>query len=148
MIARGIKTLSLRMRQQCANAAAVAAWLEAQPEVAHVHYPGLPSHPQHELAARSFGGLFGALVSFELRAGTRETVFRFIDGLRLILPATSLGDIYTLVTAPLVSSHRDLTPEQRAQRGIGDGLVRLSIGIEEVGDLVEDLRGGLHSLGG
>ena len=74
----------------------------------------------------------------------REAVFRFIDGLRLVLPATSLGDIYTLVTAPLISSHRDLTPEQRAERGIGEGLVRLSIGIEEVGDIVEDLRAALR----
>jgi cystathionine gamma-synthase/methionine-gamma-lyase len=90
-----------------------------------------------------FGGLYGALISFDLRDGDREAAFRFIDGLRLILPATSLGDIYTLVTAPLISSHRDLTPEQRAERGIGEGLIRLSIGIEEVGDLVEDLRGAL-----
>jgi cystathionine gamma-synthase/methionine-gamma-lyase len=147
MIARGVKTLSLRMRQQCSNAADVARWLEAQPEVARVYYPGLESHPQHELAARTFGELFGALVAFELRAGSREATFRFIDGLRLILPATSLGDIYTLVTAPLISSHRDLTPQQRAERGIGDGLVRLSIGIEEVGDLVEDLRGALRIVG-
>ncbi len=140
VIARGVKTLSLRVRQQCSNAAAVARWLEAQPEVARVYYPGLPSHPQHELAARVFGGLFGAMVAFELGAGTREALFRFVDGLRLILPATSLGDIYTLVSVPLMSSHRDLTPEQRAERGLGDGLVRLSIGIEEVGDIVEDLR--------
>jgi cystathionine gamma-synthase/methionine-gamma-lyase len=147
LIARGVKTLSLRVRQQCTNAAAIATWLEAQPQVARVYYPGLPSHPQHDLATRAFGAQFGALVAFELRAGTREAVFRFVDGLRLILPATSLGDIYTLVTAPLISSHRDLTPEQRAERGIGDGLVRLSLGIEEVGDLVEDLRGALRPLG-
>jgi cystathionine gamma-synthase/methionine-gamma-lyase len=145
VIARGVKTLSLRVRQQCSNAAAVARWLEAQPEVARVYYPGLPSHPQHELAARVFGGLFGAMVAFELRAGTREALFRFVDGLRLILPATSLGDIYTLVSVPLMSSHRDLTPEQRAERGLGDGLVRLSIGIEEVGDIMEDLRGALQA---
>ena len=148
MLARGVKTLSLRVRQQCANAAAVAHWLEAQPEVARVYYPGLCSHPQHDLAGRMFGELYGALVAFELRDGTREATFRFIDGLRLILPATSLGDIYTLVTAPLISSHRELTPQQRAERGIGDGLVRLSVGIEEVGDLVEDLRGALHAVGG
>jgi cystathionine gamma-synthase/methionine-gamma-lyase len=147
MLARGVKTLSLRVRQQCANAAAVAQWLEAQPEVARVHYPGLCSHPQHDLAGRFFGDLFGALVAFELREGTREATFRFIDALRLILPATSLGDIYTLVTAPLISSHRELTPEQRAERGIGDALLRLSIGIEEVGDLVEDLRGALRAAG-
>jgi cystathionine gamma-synthase/methionine-gamma-lyase len=142
-IARGVKTLALRVRQQCANAAAVAAWLEQQEQVARVYYPGRPSHPQHELASRTFGGLYGALISFDLRHGGREEVFRFIDSLRLILPATSLGDIYTLVTAPLISSHRDLTAEQRAERGIGEGLVRLSVGIEEVGDLIADLRGAL-----
>jgi cystathionine gamma-synthase len=145
-IARGVKTLALRVRQQCANAASIAAWLEEQPQIGRVYYPGRPSHPQHDLASRLFGGLYGALISFDLREGGREAVFRFIDGLRLVLPATSLGDIYTLVTAPLISSHRDLTPEQRAERGIGEGLVRLSIGIEEVGDIVEDLRCGLSAL--
>ena len=80
------------------------------------------------------------MVSFDLRDADRAALFRFLDALRLILPATSLGDIYTLVSAPLISSHRDLTPEQRAERGIGDGMVRLSIGIEEVGDIIEDLR--------
>jgi cystathionine gamma-synthase len=148
LITRGIKTLSLRVHQQCDNAAAVAAWLQEQPEVARVYYPGLSSHPQHDLAARVFGGLFGAMVTFELRVGRREALFRFVDGLRLILPATSLGDIYTLVSLPLISSHRDLTIEQRAERGIGEGLVRLSIGIEEMGDLIEDLRGALQAVGG
>lgn len=143
-VARGIKTLSLRVRQQCGNAAAVAAWLEGRPEVARVYYPGLPSHPQHALAARAFGGLFGAMVSFDLRVGGRAALFRFIDALRLILPATSLGDVYTLVSAPLISSHRDLTPEQRAERGIGDGMVRLSIGIEEADDLIADLEQALQ----
>jgi cystathionine gamma-synthase len=143
LITRGVKTLALRVRQQCANAAAVAAWLAEQPQVAQVHYPGLPSHPQHELAVRSFGGLFGAMVAFDLRDGDRAALFRFVDALRLILPATSLGDIYSLVSLPEVSSHRDLTPQQRAERGIGAGMVRLSIGIEEVGDLIEDLRGAL-----
>jgi cystathionine gamma-synthase/methionine-gamma-lyase len=145
LISRGVKTLALRMRQQCSNAAAVAAWLAEQPQVARVYYPGLPSHPQHELAARAFGGMFGAMVSFDLRATDRAALFRFVDGLRLVLPATSLGDIYTLVSVPIMSSHRDLTPEQRAERGIGDGMVRLSIGIEDVGDIVEDLRGALQA---
>lgn len=145
LIARGIKTLALRVRQQCANAAAIAGWLSEQPQVAQVYYPGLPTHPQHDLAARAFGGLFGAMVSFDLRRDDREALFRFLDALRLILPATSLGDIYSLVSSPLISSHRDLTPAQRAERGIGDGLVRLSIGIEEVGDLVADLRAGLQA---
>jgi cystathionine gamma-synthase len=146
LIARGVKTLALRMRQQCASAAAVAAWLAEQPQVARVYYPGLPTHPQHELAARDFCGLYGAMVSFDLSDADRAALFRFVDALRLILPATSLGDIYTLVSAPLISSHRDLTPEQRAERGIGDGMVRLSIGIEEVGDIMEDLRTALEAV--
>jgi len=108
-----------------------------------VRYPGLPTHPQHELAARAFGGLFGAMVSFDLREGDRGALFRFVDGLRLVLPATSLGDIYTLVSVPIMSSHRDLTPEQRADRGISDGMLRLSIGIEDVADIIEDLKGAL-----
>jgi cystathionine gamma-synthase/methionine-gamma-lyase len=146
LIARGVKTLALRMRQQCASAAAVAAWLAEQPQVARVYYPGLPSHPQHELAAHDFSDMYGAMVSFDLRDADRAALFRFLDALRLILPATSLGDIYTLVSAPLISSHRDLTPEQRAERGIGDGMVRLSIGIEEVGDIIDDLRTALEAI--
>lgn len=136
---RGIKTLALRVRQQCANAARIAAWLAEQPHVERVHYPGLPSHPQHELARAAFGGLFGALVSFELQGAGRAELFRFLDGLRLMLPATSLGDVYTLVSAPVISSHRGLTPEQLAERGIGEGMVRISVGIEDVEDLIEDL---------
>jgi cystathionine gamma-synthase len=146
LIARGTKTLALRVRQQCTSAAAVAAWLAEQPQVARVYYPGLPAHPQHELAARDFGGLYGAMVSFDLAHADRAVLFRFLDGLRLILPATSLGDIYTLVSAPLISSHRDLTPEQRAERGIGDGMVRLSIGIEDVADIIDDLRMALEAI--
>lgn len=140
---RGMKTLSLRVRQQCANASVVAAWLAEQPQIARVFYPGLAAHPQHELAAQTFGGLFGAMVTLELRQGGREALFSFLDSLRLILPATSLGDIYTLASVPVMSSHRDLSPEQRAERGITDGMVRLSIGIEDAGDLIADLGGAL-----
>ena len=140
LILRGVKTLALRVRQQCENAAAVAEWLADQPEVAHVYYPGLASHPQHELAARAFDGRFGAMVSFDLRDAERATMFAFVDRLQMILPATSLGDIYTLITLPQISSHRDLTPDQRTERGIGEGMARLSIGIEDVDDIIADLR--------
>lgn len=143
---RGIKTLALRVRQQCANAAAVAAWLSERPEIARVNYPGLPEHPQHELASQVFGGLYGALVSFDLRDGDRAAAIRFIDGLQLILPATSLGDLYSLISAPVISSHRGLTREQRAERGIGEGMLRLSVGIEEPQDLIADLETALGSL--
>lgn len=135
----GLKTLALRMRQQCANALAIASELERHPAVARVYYPGLPTHPQHALAAHAFGGLFGAIVSFDLGDERRERLFAFLDALRLILPVTSLGDIYTLATAPALSSHRDLTAAQRAERGIGEGCVRLSVGIEDAGDLLADL---------
>jgi len=90
--------------------------------------------------------LSGALVTFELRAANREALYRFFDGLRLILPATTLGDVYTLASAPSIASHRELTPEQRAERGISDGMVRLSVGIEETTDIITDLRQALDRL--
>ncbi len=139
LVSRGMKTLSLRVRQQCANAVRVAEWLHVQPGVARVMYPGLPDHPQHELAARQFGGLFGALVTFELAEGTAERAFRLMDRLELILPATSLGDVYTLISYPAISSHRDVPAEVRHRQGIGDGVLRLSVGIEDAGDIIADL---------
>ena len=145
LLARGMQTLLLRMRQHCANAAAVAAWLEERPEVARVHYPGLASHPQYELARRLFGGAGGGMVSFELRHAKRDAAYRFMDALRLVLPATSLGDIYSLVSYPVVSSHRDVAPEERARLGIGEGLLRLSVGIEEPEDIIADLETGLRA---
>jgi cystathionine gamma-synthase len=145
LISRGIKTLGLRVRAQCHSALAVARWLESQPQVARVHYPGLPSHPQHSLAERAFGGLYGALVSCELANAGRDETMRFVDSLDLILPATSLGDIYTLVTAPFVSSHRDLTPDERVARNIPDSLLRFSIGIESTDDIIGDLEQALAS---
>ncbi|HMO57409.1 MAG TPA: PLP-dependent aspartate aminotransferase family protein [Roseiflexaceae bacterium] len=146
-ILRGIKTLALRVERQCANAATIAAWLEQHPAVALVRYPGLPSHPQHQHAAEWFGGTFGALVTFDLQAANRTALGRFFDTLRLILPATTLGDIYTLASAPAIASHRELTADQRAARGISDGTVRLSIGIEAVEDLINDLQAALAATG-
>lgn len=139
LILRGMRTLGLRMKQQCESAMAVATALRAHPRVRRVMYPGLDEHPQHTLARSQFGGLFGGMVSFELAEGTREAAVGFIDRLRLVLPATSLGDIYTLVSYPPVSSHRELAPEERAAQGISEGLVRLSIGIEDVRDIVSDI---------
>lgn len=140
LVHRGLKTLSLRYPRQCENAAKVAAWLEGHPRVGMVRYPGLLSHPQHPVASRIFDqGLMGGMVSFELKGGDRAQVFRFMETLRLCLPATSLGDIYTLVLYPAHSSHRALTPEQRAAVGISEGLVRLSVGIEDVTDIIADL---------
>lgn len=146
LLSRGIKTLALRVGQQCRNAHMVAAWLQTEPAVAQVYYPGLPEHPQHAVVERSYGCQGGAMVAFDLRAGDQATAFRFMDALRLCLPATSLGDIYTLVTYPPVSSHRDLTPAQRAAIGVGDGLIRMSVGIEAVEDIIADVRQALAQL--
>lgn len=148
LVLRGLKTLPLRMRQHSANAMQVAEWLASRPEVARVHYPGLPTHPQHALAKRLFrAGLYGGMVSFELAGAGREEVFRFMEALRLCLPATTLGDVYSLVLYPAMSSHRTVPAEERPRIGIGDGLVRLSVGIEEAGDIIEDLGQALEAMG-
>jgi len=137
---RGIKTLALRMQQHCRNGLEVARWLTDYPRIARVNYPGLPSHPQHQLASQLFReGCYGGMVSFEIKGADRSAAFRFMEALRLILPATTLGDVYSLTLHPASSSHRALTPEQRALVGIGEGLVRLSVGIEAVSDIIADL---------
>ncbi|MGQ9585674.1 MAG: trans-sulfuration enzyme family protein [Anaerolineae bacterium] len=137
---RGLKTLPLRMARHCESALAVARWLQGHPRIARVHYPGLEDHPQHALARRLFReGCFGGMVSFEIAGADRETVFRFMEALRLVLPATSLGDVYSLILYPAHSSHRTLTAEERAAVGIGPGLVRLSVGVEDAGDIIADL---------
>ena len=137
---RGMKTLPLRMERHCANAARVAVWLEEHPRVARVHYPGLDSHPDHALAGRLFPpGMHGGVVSFEIRGAGREEVFRFVNALGLCLKATTLGDVHSLILYPAVSSHRDLSPKMRERLGIGDNLVRLSVGLEDVEDILEDL---------
>lgn len=137
---RGLKTFPLRMERHCRNAAEVAAWLAADDRVAKVNYPGLPAHPQHDLARQQFGGaLFGGMASFDLRGGGQGEVFRFMDRLRLVRPATTLGDVYSLALYPAMSSHRALEPETRRRIGIGDGLIRLSIGIEDPADIIADL---------
>jgi cystathionine gamma-synthase/methionine-gamma-lyase len=108
--------------------------------VARVNYPGLPDHPQHDVAARLFGGQgFGGMMSFDLRDAGQTDVFRFMEALELVLPATTLGDVYSLTLYPAHSSHRALDPEVRAALGIGDGLVRLSVGIEDAHDIIADL---------
>ncbi len=140
LVLRGIKTLPLRVQRQCENAGRVAAWLAAQPQVSRVNFPGLPDHPQHALASRLFDrGLYGAMISFDLAGGDRGRVFRFMEALRLVLPATTLGDVYSLALYPAMSSHRALAPELRRAIGIGDGLVRLSVGIEDPADIIADL---------
>jgi cystathionine gamma-synthase/methionine-gamma-lyase len=141
---RGLKTLPLRMGQQCRNARQAAEWLQAQPRIKKVNYPGLKDHPQHALAKRLFEGKgFGGVLSFVIEGADKAQVFRFMEALTVCLPATTLGDIYSLVLHPATSSHRSLTPEERARVGIPDGLVRLSLGIEEAEDILADLEGAL-----
>jgi len=142
---RGLKTLPLRMRQHCQNALEVAQWLESHPRIARVNFPGLASHPQYKLAQKLFPpGLFGGMISFEIKDASREQIFRFMEALDLIIPATTLGDVYSLVLYPPMSSHRALSPEERAKVGISDRLVRLSVGIEEAAEIIEDLAGALE----
>lgn len=137
-ITRGMKTLHLRMQRQCESAHVLALRLSQLPAVTRVIYPGLDTHPQHALAQRQLRGGYGGMLSLELADATRARVFEVMDAFKLILPATSLGDVYTLVTYPPLSSHRDLSAAQRHAQGIGDGLLRISIGIEDVEDIWED----------
>ena len=137
---RGLRTMPLRVERQCASALAIARTLTRDRRVAQVHYPGLPDHPQHAFAGQLFQRRgYGGVLSFEIAAGDRAMAFRFMEALRLCLPATSLGDIYSLVLHPATSSHRSLTAEERTRAGIGEGLVRLSVGIEDINDILADL---------
>ena len=150
VVLKGLETLSLRMKAQSEQALAVARWLEARPEVARVHYPGLPSHPQHELAMRQQGGQGGAVVSFDLKGDTpeaaRAAAFHVIDSTRVVSIATNLGDTKTIITHPATTSHGRLTEVQRQAAGIGQGLIRLAVGLEHVDDICDDLLRGLSTL--
>ncbi len=134
---RGLKTLAVRMRQHAANAQAVAEYLSRHPKVREILYPGLPSHPQHELARRQMDG-FGAIVTFQLKGGAAE-VSRFIKTLRFFLFAESLGGVESLICHPATMSHAGLTAREREQVGITEQTIRLSVGIEDTDDLIEDL---------
>lgn len=140
----GIKTLALRMERQCANALRLARFLEAHPAVSRVNYPGLASHPDHALAARQMRNGFGAMLSFELSGGL-EAGIRLMNGLSLCVIAPTLGDVDTLALHPATSSHLRVPPEQRAAYGITDGLIRISVGIENADDLIADLSQGLEA---
>ncbi len=138
---KGLETLSLRMQAHSTNALALAKWLENQPGVTRVYYPGLSSHPQHTLAKRQQSG-FGGIVAFDLDGG-KEAAWKLIDATRLISITANLGDTKTTITHPATTTHGRLTPEQRAEAGIGDGLVRISVGLEDVEDVKKDLAHGL-----
>ncbi|MCU1328153.1 MAG: cystathionine gamma-synthase [Bryobacterales bacterium] len=137
---RGIKTFPLRMERQCANAQAVATWLASHPAVDRVYFPADPAHPDAANIQRLFEpGLFGAMVSFEVKGAAREQIFKVMNSLRMVVPATSLGDVHSIVLYPAMSSHRDLAPKHRARLGIQDNLLRLSVGIEDPADIIADL---------
>jgi cystathionine gamma-synthase/methionine-gamma-lyase len=137
---RGLKTIPLRVRQQSRNAQRIAEWLAVHPRIRKVNYPGLANHAQHALARQLFQDRgYGGMLSFEIDGASQAEVFRFMEALELCLPATTLGDIYTLLLHPTTSSHRALSPEERANAGIAENLVRLSAGIEDVGDILTDL---------
>ncbi len=138
---RGLKTLALRMERHCANALAVARWLERHPAVERVYYPGLPSHPQHALARRQMHG-FGGMVTAVLRGDISRTR-RFLERCELFALAESLGGVESLIEHPAIMTHASLPAEKRAALGIGDGLVRLSVGIEDEADLIADLAAAL-----
>lgn len=141
---KGLETLPIRMRAHCDNALELARWLEQQPAVAKVFYAGLESHPQHELAKRQQSG-FGGIVSFQL-VGGREQAWQFIDATRMISITANLGDVKTTITHPATTTHGRLSPEDKDKAGITESLVRLSVGIEAIGDLKTDLQRGFQAL--
>jgi len=135
---RGVKTLAVRMQRHCQNALALAEWLEAHPKVARVHYPGLHSHPQHELAQRQMLGGYGGMISLELK-GSIDDARRFLERCRVFSLAESLGGVESLIEHPAIMTHASVPPEARAALGISDTLCRLSVGIEDFADLQADL---------
>ena len=150
VVLKGLETLGIRMQAQSANALAVAKWLEAQPAVARVYYPGLASHPQHALAMRQQSGQGGAVVSFDVRGDSAETLranaFHVINSTQVLSIATNLGDTKTIVSHSATTSHGRLSEEQRQAAGIGQGLVRVAVGLDHIDDIKADLLRGLSSI--
>ena len=142
VILKGMETLRLRVEAQSASALALAQWLEQQPNVQKVFYPGLPSHPQHDLAVRQ-QKLGGAIVSFVVRGG-REAAWRLINQTRMIFITANLGDTKSTITHPASTTHGRISPQARLAAGIEEGLVRISVGLEGLEDLKADLLGGLE----
>ncbi len=141
---KGLETLRLRMNAHSDSALALATWLESRPEVARVHYAGLPSHPQHDLARRQ-QSKFGGVVSFELKGG-RDEAWRFIDATRLMSITANLGDAKSTITHPATTTHGRLSAEAKAAAGISEGLIRIAVGLEDIGDLQRDCERGLEAL--
>ena len=150
VVLKGMETLGIRMQAQCANALAVAEWLQAQPGIARVYYPGLASHAQHDLAMRQQSGQGGAVVSFDVVGNDPETAranaFHVINSTRVVSIATNLGDTKTIITHPGTTSHGRLTEVQRQAAGISQGLIRVAVGLEYIDDIKADLLRGLGTL--
>ena len=142
LLIRGMKTLGLRVERQCANALAVAKYLEKHPKVARVHYPGLRSHADHALAKKQMRG-FGSMLAFDLKGGL-SAARRFGDSVRLFLLAVSLGGAESLVALPLYTSHYNMSDAELARAGVTPGSVRVSIGVEDAEDLIADLQQALN----
>ena len=145
LIARGIRTLPLRVERACRNAMRVAALLSDHPKVRAVHYPGLPGHPQHELARATMPGGFGGMVSYDLYGGG-AAASKFVRTLDMIKFAPSLGEARTTISHPAKTSHRSLSEDERAQSGISDGLIRMSCGLESAEDIISDLEQALENV--
>jgi O-succinylhomoserine sulfhydrylase len=140
---KGLETLHVRMEAHSRNAMALAQWLEVQPQVERVYYPGLPSHPQHALALRQ-QKTGGGIVSFDLKGG-KDAAWKLIDSTRMLSITANLGDAKSTITHPATTTHSRVTPEARAQAGIRDGLVRIAVGLENIDDIKADLVTGLSA---
>ena len=139
LMMRGLRTMALRMERHCSNALQVARFLEEHPAIHKVYYPGLSTHPQHALATSLLGKQYGGLLAFEMKQQSRTAAYRFMNKLQLCLPVTTLGDVFSEVSYPAVSSHRTLTNAERDKMGITEGCIRFSVGIEHIDDIVQDL---------
>ena len=150
VVLKGLETLDIRMRAQSARAQELALWLESHPQVARVYYPGLANHPQHELSMKQMSGLGGAVLSFDVKAkdlaSQRARAFHVLDSLRTLSLCTNLGDTKTLLTHPASTSHGKLSEDQRQAAGIGQGLVRVAVGLEHIDDIRADLLRGPDTL--
>jgi O-succinylhomoserine sulfhydrylase len=150
VVLKGLETLDIRMRAQSARALELAQWLENLPMVSRVYYPGLASHPQHELAMTQMSNVGGAVLSFDVKADdpqiARNRAFHVLDSLRVLSLCTNLGDTKSLLTHPASTSHGKLSEVQRAVAGIGQGLIRIAVGLEHVEDMKADLMRGLGTL--
>ncbi len=150
VVLKGLETLDIRMRAQSERAHALAQWLEQQPRVANVHYPGLKSHPQHALSMKQMSNMGGAVLSFDVKAKdaeqARARAFHVLDNLQVLSLCTNLGDTKTLLTHPASTSHGKLSEDQRQAAGIGQGLIRVAVGLEHLDDMKTDLLRGLETL--